>query len=179
MSNLSRKEYSNINSFISRMRSPVKKRDKSPIRKEKKRGKKSIEDTHVKIPIYYTEQGFYICKLKINKVTGIFLLDTGSNSTCVDLHQKEKFKMISNQTKEALSVTNTITIESTGNNEINIGGVKINEIEIDLVDLTNIKESVNDLKVSKISGILGNRLLYNFSSIIDYENNSLFVKIKT
>ena len=39
MSNLSRKEYSNINSFISRMRSPVKKRDKSPIRKEKKRGK--------------------------------------------------------------------------------------------------------------------------------------------
>ena len=170
MSNLSSKEYANINSFISRMRSPIK-RVKSPRRKDKYNC-----DKYIKIPLVLTEQGFFICEIKVNKIKGLFLLDTGSNSTCIDLSLKNNFKIRTDQVSDAISVTSSIQVETSLNNEVDIGGIKLKNIKLDLIDLTNVKESIDDPQIKLISGILGNRVLNSFNSIIKYKEKSLYIK---
>ena len=172
MSKLSSKEYSNINSFISRMRSPVK-RSTSPI---KRNTIDKPEKKYNKLPLYLTRQGFYICQIKVNGVKGFFLLDTGSNSTCIDTNDQQKFKIIVNESSEAISVTNTIVISNSVNNLIELAGVKKSNIKLDLLDLTNVKQVVEDKKVPKISGILGNKILNSFKCIIDYNKSALFIR---
>lgn len=172
MSKLSSKEYSNINSFIARMRSPVK-RSASPI---KKNTIDKSEKKYNKLPLFLTRQGFYICQIKINGVKGFFLLDTGSNSTCIDTMDQQKFKTIVNDSSEAVSVTNTIKINNSVNNLLELAGVKKNNIKLDILDLTNVKQVVEDKKIPKISGILGNKILNSFKCIIDYNKSALYIR---
>jgi predicted aspartyl protease len=152
------------------MRSPVKVR-KSPRRKDKQVGEK-----YIKIPLILTEQGFFICEIRINKIKGLFLLDTGSNATCIDLILKNKFKITSNEISDAVSVTNSIQVETSLNNEVSIGGIKLKNTKIDIIDLTNVKESIGDPQIKDISGILGNRILNSFNSIIKYKEKLLYIK---
>jgi hypothetical protein len=179
---LSREQSKNINSFLSRMRSPVRIKS-SPTRKEANKinpNQKVLRDIfstdYNKVPLNLTEQGFYLCQLKINNKKGVFLLDTGSNSTCVDMKLKTTFNMYNCEETDAVSVTDTIKILTTKDNIVEIGNKRKSNIKLDLVDLTHIRNSVRDEKVKDISGILGNRLLHEFKCLIDYSKNLLYIK---
>jgi predicted aspartyl protease len=161
------------------VKKPIKKPIKSPVKKPIKKDKlsKILEKNYNKIPIHKSLNGFYTCFLKINDVKGLFLIDTGSNSTCIDKNKQKIFKIIVNNISEAFSVTNKMNIStSKKNNSIEIGKVLKNKIKLDLLDLTNVKNAVEDKKIPEISGILGNRILSSFNCLIDYEKNTLYVQ---
>lgn len=164
------------------MRSPIKVK-KSPRRKDKLQSDKdkspkdkSSKNKYIKVPLVLTEQGFFICEIKVNKIKGLFLLDTGSNATCIDLSLKNKFKITTDQISDAISVTNSVQVETSLNNEVGIGGIKLKNIKLDLIDLSNVKESIDDPQIKLISGILGNRVLNSFNSVIKYKEKLLYIK---
>ena len=123
------------------------------------------------VPLTMTDNGFYTCTVYINGVRGCFLLDTGSNGTCIDSKSKGRFKTAVTSQNAAATASHTVKIERTQNNTIRIGKSKLDNFEIDLLCLDQVKGSVH----SGVDGILGNRALKSVDAVIEYASNSLLV----
>ncbi|MDC3348642.1 retroviral-like aspartic protease family protein [Flavobacteriaceae bacterium] len=138
---------------------------------------KSIGYISVKLKLLKTNH--YLLKACINGVEGKFILDSGASSSCVCLSSENKFKIDSKETKiKASSATSKMEdTRLSKNNTIELGKWR-SAINLISIDMTHINRVLNEKETESVDGIIGADVLKKSKSVIDYESNKLYLKIK-
>lgn len=114
---------------------------------------------------------------KINKIKGLFLIDTGASNTCIDSNEKDFFKLLSkpHKAKASGAGSNEMQAELSLNNQIELGKWRKANIDLILLDLTHVNIALNEYGLPKVHGIIGSDLLKKHNAIIHYPLQLLFI----
>jgi len=130
------------------------------------------------VKLIFLETKHYLMNAKINSFSGRFILDTGASNSCVCISLEDKFKVISQKSKEKASSANSEMTHTkiSKSNAIQIGKW---EDKIDLIsfDMNHINNALSQKKVPPIDGILGADILKKSKAILDYKTNRLYLKL--
>src|SRR5690554_5370183 len=93
-----------------------------------------------KIPFRIRKSNHLYLNARINGVKGLFLLDTGASTTCIDLNQQSVFLLDSSQSnvKASGAGSNDLYTEVSKGNRIQLGKWKSNNNTFVLLDLTHV-----------------------------------------
>jgi hypothetical protein len=130
------------------------------------------------VKLIFLETKHYLMEAKVNSVSGRFILDTGASNSCVCMSLEDKFKVISQKSKEKASSANSEMTHTkiSKSNAIQIGKW---EDKIDLIsfDMNHINNALSQKRVTPIDGILGADILKKSKAILDYKTNRLYLKL--
>jgi hypothetical protein len=130
------------------------------------------------VKLIFLETKHYLIEAKINGIKGRFILDTGASNSCICTSLEDKFKVISQKSKEkASSATSQMThTKISKSNAIQIGKWE-NKIDLISFDMNHINSALSQKKVPPIDGIIGADILKKSKAILDYNLNNLYLKL--
>ena len=136
------------------------------------------ESGYFTVRLQFLKTKHYSLEVKINGISGKFILDTGASNSCICISLENKFKIISKETIEkALSATSEISnTKISKNNTIQIGKWE-NKINLITFDMNHINNALNEKKINSVSGIIGADILKKSKAILDYKSNRLYLKL--
>lgn len=134
---------------------------------------------------YYTvnlkllDTNHFFTNVKINNVSGKFLIDSGASNSCVDLKKAKLFKLSLESCKEkAISASNEITkTHISYNNDIKIGEWFVKNYDIILFDMASINVAMLKTQNFEIDGIIGADILLESKATLDFEKKILQLKL--
>ena len=117
-------------------------------------------------------------KAEINRLKGLFIIDTGASNTCIDLENHKLFKIIPEESPEKASSATDKILKTmiSKSNKVKIGKWVKENISIVLFDMSFINKNLIDQGGERVNGIIGSDLLKKGKAIIDYSGNKLFLK---
>ena len=117
------------------------------------------------------------CIINSNKST--LIIDTGASESCINIFDKDKFRMILDKEHHTgYSVNSEISqIFCSTENSLSIGNLKLGKIKFNIMDLNNIVNLVKGEDFEQVNGILGNDILMRLNANIDFERKKLFIKL--
>ena len=129
------------------------------------------------VKLIFLETKHYLIEAKINGIKGRFILDTGASNSCICTSLEDKFKVISQKSKEkASSATSQMThTKISKSNAIQIGKWE-NKIDLISFDMNHINNALSQKKVHPIDGIIGADILKKSKAVLNYESNKLYLK---
>ncbi len=121
--------------------------------------------------------GHHVLEAKLNGVKGLFILDTGASTTCVDTAKIDKFKLKAKDThhKATGAGTDEIDIQLSKKNKLKIDQWQIKKLPVVVMDLAHINSALSMFDI-KVDGIIGSDVLHYGKGIIQYEKDRLFLK---
>ena len=130
------------------------------------------------VKIIFLKTKHYLIEAKVNSINGRFILDTGASNSCICTSLEDKFKVISEYSKEKASSANSEMTHTkiSKRNVIQIGKWNSNASLITF-DMSHINNALSQKKVPPIDGIIGADTLKKSNSILDYKSNKLFMKL--
>lgn len=119
------------------------------------------------------EEGFHVMiKGKINGMEANLLIDTGASRTIFDLTTVDRFTQQNQlQKKEGIAAgVGSENLESFLFNieTLELGKIKLNHYEAVAIDLSNIHENYENLRLPFIDGVIGGDLLVKLKATINY-----------
>ena len=135
-------------------------------------------DGYSSVKLIFSKTKHYLIEAKINSITGRFILDTGASNSCICTSLEDKFKVISEDSKEKASSANSEMTHTkiSKRNKIQIGNW-VNELDLITFDMNHINSALSQKKIDPIDGIIGADVLKKSKSILDYKSNKLFMKL--
>lgn len=138
------------------------------------------------------ENGYHRIKLKknptnhfeivvrVNKVKGNFILDTGASNSCMGFDGQETFHLTAEASSHKASGAGPTQIETmiAKKNVLRIGKCRHEKIDLVLIDLSHINTALQSQNANLIHGIIGADILHNWKAIIDYDKKYLYLKDK-
>jgi len=130
------------------------------------------------VKLIFLKTKHYLIDAKVNSVNGKFILDTGASNSCICTSLENKFKVISEASKEKASSANSEMNHTkvSKRNIIQIGKWNSNASLITF-DMSHINNALSQKKIDPIDGIIGADVLKKSKSILDYKSNKLFIKL--
>lgn len=133
----------------------------------------------IKINLWkFDDDGFHITiKASLNGMSIRMLVDTGANHSCFDRHfftdlfGNECIKG-SDEHNVGIGGNDFETVIATVSH-LKIGQVKIPEMEVRLLDLSQVNAMYTMVGYSEIQGIVGGDFLEQFKAIINYSDHTL------
>ncbi len=121
--------------------------------------------------------GHHVLKARLNGVKGVFILDTGASSTCVDTGKTGKFKLKTKETDHKATGAGTadIDIQLSKKNQLKIKDWSIKKLPVVVMDLSHINSALAMFDI-EVDGIIGSDILHQGKGIIQYEKERLFLK---
>ncbi len=145
-----------------------------------------------KLKDFLFEQGYFCIKLKktitnhfelkvkINKIKGRFILDTGASNSCVGFDEIEIFGLETEESEHKASGAGSTEIETliSKKNNLKIGKFLLKKAPLILIDLSHINNALTKQNANPIQGIIGADILHKGKAIIDYKKKNLYLKSK-
>ena len=130
------------------------------------------------VKLIFLETKHYLIEAKVNGIIGKFILDTGASNSCICTSLEDKFKVISEDSKEKASSANSEMTRTkiSKSNAIQIGKWK-DKINLITFDMSHINTVLSEKKINPIDGIIGADILKKSKSVLDYKSNKLFLKL--
>ena len=130
------------------------------------------------VKLIFLKTKHYLIEAKVNSINGRFILDTGASNSCICTSLEDKFKVISEDSKEKASSANSEMTHTkiSKRNIIQIGKWNSNTSLITF-DMSHINNALSQKKIDPIHGIIGADVLKKSKSILDYKSNKLFLKL--
>ena len=130
------------------------------------------------VKLIFLETKHYLVEAKVNGVSGRFILDTGASNSCICTSLEDKFKVISEDSKEKASSANSEMTHTkiSKSNVIQIGKWE-DKINLITFDMNHINNALSQKKVPPIDGIIGADILKKSKAILDYKSNKLYLKL--
>ena len=130
------------------------------------------------VKLIFLKTKHYLIEAKVNSINGRFILDTGASNSCICTSLEDKFKVISEDSKEKASSANSEMTHTkiSKRNVIQIGKWNSNASLITF-DMNHINNALSQKKIDSIDGIIGADILKKSNSILDYKSNKLFMKL--
>jgi predicted aspartyl protease len=131
-----------------------------------------------KIKFKFLKTQHLLIKVKVNGITGNFILDTGASNTCIGFESIEKYNLdAAHHTNVAASASSTTMLTKIAkNNCLQIGSWKQLSATFILFDLSHVNEALSQQKIKPVDGIIGADVLLNGKAIIDYPNLCLYLQ---
>ena len=118
-----------------------------------------------------------LVKVKVNGLSGNFILDTGASNTCVGLESLEKYRLeVTDYDSFAASASSTMQAKISKGNFLQIGSWKQLPSTFILFDLSHVNEALSQQKINPVDGIIGADVLLKGNAIIDYPNQYLYLQ---
>ena len=135
-------------------------------------------DGYFSIKLVFLETKHYLIEAKVNVIIGKFILDTGASNSCICTSLEDKFKVISEDSKEKASSANSEMTHTkiSKRNVIQIGKWNSNASLITF-DMSHINNALSQKKIDPIDGIIGADILKKSKAILDYKSNKLYLKL--
>lgn len=117
-------------------------------------------------------------QVKVNGISGNFILDTGASNSCVGIEFAEDFLLITEESeiKAAGAGSTELLTQTSTKNTVEIKNWKNNKIDLVLIDLTHINTALENHQASTIKGIIGADILQKGKAVIDYKTKCLYLK---
>jgi hypothetical protein len=130
------------------------------------------------VKLIFLETKHYLVEAKVNGVSGRFILDTGASNSCICTSLEDKFKVISEDSKEKASSANSEMTHTkiSKRNIIQIGKWE-DKINLITFDMNHINNALSQKKVPPIDGIVGADILKKSKAILDCKSNKLYLKL--
>ena len=130
------------------------------------------------VKLIFLKTKHYLIEAKVNSITGRFILDTGASNSCICTSLEDKFKVISEDSKEKASSANSEMTHTkiSKRNIIQIGKWNSNASLITF-DMSHINNALSQKKIDPIDGIVGADILKKSKAILDYKSNKLYLKL--
>ena len=130
------------------------------------------------VKLIFLKTKHYLIEAKVNSINGRFILDTGASNSCICTSLEDKFKVISEDSKEKASSANSEMTHTkiSKRNIIQIGKWNCNASLITF-DMSHINNALSQKKIDPIDGIIGADILKKSKSILDYKSNKLYLKL--
>ena len=130
------------------------------------------------VKLIFLKTKHYMIDAKINGIQGRFILDTGASNSCICTSLEDKFKMISEDSKEKASSANSemTNTKISKRNVIQIGKWNSNTSLITF-NMSHINNALSQKKIPPIDGIIGADILKKSKAILDYKSNKLYLKL--
>lgn len=119
-----------------------------------------------------------VLNVKINGVSGRFILDTGASTSCIGFESVTKFQLKTQHstTKAAGAGASEMFTEQSLDNLLQIGRWKKTNFPFVVFDLTHVNTALAQYKVKAVDGIIGADVLLMGNAIIDYTNHQLLLR---
>ena len=136
------------------------------------------KEKYKKIKFKIIKTQHLLIKVKINDVSGNFILDTGASNSCVGFESIERFKLTTknSKTKAAGAGGTGMETQISKHNSLQIGSWKNTDFGIVIFDLSHVNEALQQYKAKPVHGIIGADVLMEGKGIIDYYNHYLYLK---
>jgi len=141
--------------------------------------RKFLEDQNFKrVPLKKLQSGHYQLQLKINGVSGDFILDTGASTSCIGFESMSHFHLLSEESEIKAAGAGALDMETkiAKNNLLEIGTTTIKNIDIILFDLSHVNGALQQVEEKGVHGILGADLLKQLRAVIDYGRNCFYIR---
>ena len=129
----------------------------------------------MKIKFILCGSNHIIINILLNKVIGVFLVDTGASNSCINYLKASKFNIELKKSNElASSATNKISeTYYSENNTLTIGNFQKKNLDFILFDMTFINNSLKEKGVSEVDGIIGGDILNKLKACINYKKKEI------
>jgi predicted aspartyl protease len=136
------------------------------------------KEKYRKIKFKITKTQHLLIKIKINGVSGNFILDTGASNSCVGFESIERFELAAKNSKTKASGAGAtgMTTQISVHNHLQLGRWKSLDFNIVIFDLSHVNEALKSHKAKAVHGIIGADVLLEGKAIIDYFNHYLYLK---
>jgi predicted aspartyl protease len=136
------------------------------------------KEKYKKIKFKIIKTQHLLIKVKINDVSGNFILDTGASNSCVGFESIERFKLTTknSKTKAAGAGGTGMKTQISKHNSMQVGSWKNDDFGIVIFDLSHVNEALRQYKAKPVHGIIGADVLMEGKAIIDYYNHYLYLK---
>lgn len=131
-----------------------------------------------RIPLKKLKSGHYKFSVKINSISGEFILDTGASTSCIGFNNISYFFLKSEASSIKAAGAGAINMKTklARNNSINIGLWNLNQINFVLFDLSHVNEALQQVEEEPVHGIIGADFLKRTRAVIDYGRNCFYIK---
>ncbi len=138
-----------------------------------------LHQGYTSIKLKKTKTNHFEIKVKINKIKGKFILDTGASNSCLGFHASEKFNLQTEDSEHKASGAGSNDLKTliSNKNKIQIGKFKLKKIALILIDLSHVNSALLTQNAGEVDGIIGADILQKGKAIIDYKKKSLFLKL--
>ncbi len=114
----------------------------------------------------------------LNGAEGSFILDTGASGTVIDVKNKERFNMRSqdSERRAAGAGGSRMQMQVSEENNLQIGTLEIKNLRLMLMNLDHVNQAFEGLGLKPVNGVIGADILTTYEAIIDYVNLTLYLK---
>lgn len=137
-----------------------------------------LDKGYLRIKLSATPTGHFKFNIKLNDVSGSFILDTGASNTCVDLTSVEQFDLFAEdcEIKAAGAGAIDMMTQLSSKNKISIKDWEVDDIDVILFDLSHVNAALTNHDQEPVDGIVGADILDRGKAIIDYQYHCLYLK---
>jgi predicted aspartyl protease len=132
---------------------------------------------YIRVKLKKTATNHFEIKAKINKISGLFILDTGASNSCVGFDEITTFKIETEESDHKASGAGSTEIDTliSKKNYLKIGKFKLKKAPLILIDLSHINNALIKQNAKSIQGIIGADILHKGKAIIDYNKKYLYL----
>jgi len=136
-----------------------------------------FEQGYYRIKLKKTVTNHFEIKLKINKIKGLFILDTGASNSCVGFDEIETFSLKTEESEHKASGAGPSEIDTliSKKNHFALGKFILKKHPLILIDLSHINNALIKQNAKPIQGIIGADILHKGKAIIDYNKKYLYL----
>lgn len=133
---------------------------------------------YAKIKLKKINTNHFELKVKLNKVKGRFILDTGASNSCIDINLAEKFKLEVQDSDTKAAGAGAIGMETkiSSKNKIEINQWEYQNFTVVLLDLNHVNTALTEHSAEAVDGIIGADILEKGKAVINYETKCLYLK---
>mgnify|MGYP005651122321 FL=1 len=139
----------------------------------------SIPDKNHKTQIkcYALKSNHIYCKIELNSVQGIFLIDSGASNSCIDIERQDKFKLDKFKKSYSASGAGSEKFDAfkTKKGEFSYKKKVIDKLNFLLIDMSPINIALNKTDEVSVDGIIGADFLLKNNATLNFEEITLNV----
>jgi Aspartyl protease len=139
-----------------------------------------IQKGYDAIPIKQNVPGHLLITVKVNGISGLFILDTGAGGSVIDSKQASKFNLTLQKDSTDFSGAGVgglglEVIQSEGN-KIEIGNYVVSDFTLSVMSLEHVSQALIQIGAhEELLGVIGVDILKPGKAIIDYSNMILYL----
>ena len=134
-----------------------------------------IKKNKTSIKFFLLKTNHITCKIKINGVEGVFLIDSGASNSCIDINHNKKFNL--EKYKKSYSASGAakgkFDVSKSKKAQISHEEKNIEKLNFLLIDMTSINNALKESDNISIDGILGADFLIKKNALISYSAMTL------
>ena len=129
------------------------------------------------IPFKVLKSKHLFCKINLNDLEAKFIIDTGASNTCIDKNKIDHFKLVSNKKEMDVSGAGKekLKVTPTKKSVLSLNKIVLMKINVMLLDMSSINNSLKKENSIEVDGILGADFLIKTKSIINYKLKKIFL----